>query len=272
MTILILMTSALMLYANTLSASTYIPCSEVETAAQTCWSCGTTCSARLSYDNEQDAALNKNATLTFSGTGKMNNYKSPNDVVNLQGVEPWYNVRNRITKAVVEEGITNVGDRTIYMMSNLKEVSLPDSLTSIGDHAFFASSGLKKLTIPDGVTSIKPFAFQYTNIKELTLPESLTNLTNAFWCESKNPSCVPFPLEKLFCAEANMTACEAAVSHLNITPTAYQSSGGQYLYDNRFYNSPNDIASGNYAKKRIYTVHEANQVSGKKNTFKIRYK
>jgi len=49
-------------------------------------------------------------------------------------------------------------------------------------------------------------------------------------------------------------------------------SGNQIFHNNRFYNSANDILSGNYDKKRIYTIDEANRASGKKNTFKIRYK
>ena len=38
------------------------------------------------------------------------------------------------------------------------------------------------------------------------------------------------------------------------------------------FQSANDILSGDYAKKRIYTIDEASKVSGMKNTFKIRYK
>lgn len=268
----ILISSTFLILAYQATASTYTPCSEAESTAQTCWSCGKTCTARLSYENEQDAATQQNATLTFSGSGNMDNYKSPNDVVNSQGVEPWFQVRNSITKAVVEEGITSVGARSIYAMKNLKDVCLPNSLTSIGMRAFFNSSGLENLHIPDTVTSIGAFAFQNTKIKELVLPESLTSFADAFWCENKQSSCIALPLKNLYCAESNMTACQESIAHLGITPTPYQNTGGQYLYNNRFYNSPNDILSGNYAKKRIYTVDEANTVAGKKNSFKIRYK
>ena len=69
-----------------------------------------------------------------------------------------------------------------------------------------------------------------------------------------------------------MTACQQAVAHLGITPMPYQNTNGKYLYNSRFYDSLSDIASGNYNKKRIYTVDEANTVAGKKNSFKIRYK
>ena len=50
------------------------------------------------------------------------------------------------------------------------------------------------------------------------------------------------------------------------------SQNNPFVIDGKFYASINDFAKGNYVKKRIYTIGEANAVSGKKNTVKIRYK
>ncbi len=43
----------LMIVAGKVDASTYIPCTEDEEGS--CWSCGDTCSARLTYPSETDA-------------------------------------------------------------------------------------------------------------------------------------------------------------------------------------------------------------------------
>ena len=268
----ILISSSFLILAFQTSASTYTPCTEAETNAQTCWNCGQTCSARLTYENEQDAAAQQNATLTFSGSGKINNYESPHGNPDLIGVEPWYQYRDTITKAVVEEGITAVGARSIYRLKNLAEVSLPDSLSLIEQRAFYGSHALQNITLPENLTAIGNYAFQGTNITKLVLPQNVKLSNYTFWCENKEESCIALPLENLYCAENNMTACQQAVAHLGITPMPYQNTNGKYLYNSRFYDSLSDIASGNYNKKRIYTVDEANTVAGKKNSFKIRYK
>lgn len=53
---------------------------------------------------------------------------------------------------------------------------------------------------------------------------------------------------------------------------AQKASAGTFVSDGKFYNSLNDFISGNYDKKRIYTIDEANTVAGKTNSFKIRYR
>ena len=45
-----------------------------------------------------------------------------------------------------------------------------------------------------------------------------------------------------------------------------------FVIGSKFYNSVYDLAKGNYVKHRIYTVDEANQVAGKTNSFKIKYR
>jgi len=45
-----------------------------------------------------------------------------------------------------------------------------------------------------------------------------------------------------------------------------------FVIGGKFYNSVYDLAQGNYVKHRIYTIDEANQVAGKTNSFKIRYR
>lgn len=228
-------------------ASDYVPCAEGEEGS--CWPCGDTCTARISYDNEQDRANQTNATITYSGYGEMYNYNTSSLSLNPEftNVEPWWNMRNKITKAIVEEGITSLGNRTIYAMKNLTEVELPDSLQSIGNHTLHGSI-VSQLIIPENVSSIHLAMSGTTGqIGALICPESIRSQCDA--------------------------AADWANSHdKNITVKTYQKSGDQIFYDNKWYNSLGDIQSGNHIKKRIYTVDEASKISGKKNNFKIRYK
>lgn len=254
-------------------ASEYIPCTESEMGS--CWSCGDSCSARLTYSSETDALNQTNATLTFSGNGRMYNYESPYNNPELTGVEPWYAVRNSVKNVVVEEGITSVGNRTIYAMTNLKNVDLPQSLTSIGMRAFYHSTGLEEINIPPSVTSIGDIAFQGTKVKEIVIPENLTNFSKAFICEGEIKKCSNVaPIEKIYCTSNNANACTEAVAHLGIMPTIYEKTqNGDYYLNGKWYQSLNDILSGNNIKKRIYTVEEAEKLSKPTgNTFKLRYK
>jgi len=223
-------------------ASDYVPCAEDEEGS--CWPCGDTCTARISYDNEEDKANQTNATITYSGYGAMYNYRSPHNNPELINVEPWYDMSSRITKAVVEDGITRVGKRSIYYMNNLSEIELPNSLLSIGSYAFHGSS-VPQLVIPENVSLIAGDAFGDSGHADV-----------------------------LICPESLRKQCDDASNYNggHTTVKTYQKSGDKIFYDNKWYNSLDDIQSGNYTKKRIYTVGEANSVTGKKNSIKIRYK
>ena len=238
---IILSLTFLFLSSTFAMASDYVPCAEGEEGS--CWPCGETCTARLSYANEEDRTNQRNATITYSGYGEMYNYDTISNNPKLINVEPWYNVRTKIIKAVVEEGITRLGSRTIYNMGNLTEVELPDSLQSIGS-----------------------YVFHYSPVSQLIIPENVTYISASALGSLDS-------IRILICPENIHSQCDNAANYKNnATVKTYQKSGDQLFYDNKWYNSLDDIQSGNYTKKRIYTVNEANSVTGKKNSVKIRYK
>ena len=110
----------------------------------------------------------ENGVLTISGTGDMPDYS--------QGETPWYNDRSLITKAIIEDGVTGIGQSSFDSCSNLSEVSIPDTVTSIGNMAFFECSGLTDVTIPDSVTRIGFDAFQSTGLTSVTIPAGVTSM------------------------------------------------------------------------------------------------
>ena len=95
----------------------------------------------------------ENRTLTISGTGEMKDW-------NFDSKEDWHKTQytNAIEKAIVNEGITNVGGYAFSGFfsgcSNLESINIPESVTSIEDYAFRGCSSLKSINIPKGVTSI----------------------------------------------------------------------------------------------------------------------
>ena len=115
--------------------------------------------------------LSENGTLTISGTD-MPNYG--------QGTAPWHSQWDEIKKVVINDGVTNIGDRAFYDCPYLRSVNISNSVTSIGDYAF-AKSGVRSITIPNSVTSIGNDAFVNSDLASVIIPESVTSWgKNAF--------------------------------------------------------------------------------------------
>ena len=124
-------------------------------------------------------------TLTIRGNGPMVNYDGYKTSSN-NSYAPWYEKIPNITRLIVEEGVTTLGDdisRYCYYDDysdfhsfywHLREVKLPEGLTYIGARAFCSSPDLTEVKIPSTVTKIEQSAFSgCTGLKEIELPPQL---------------------------------------------------------------------------------------------------
>ena len=120
--------------------------------------------------------LDDNGTLTISGSGKIEDYRSDID-------QPWYSNRSNITSVVIEPGVTSIGSLAFYECSNLTSITIPSGLTSIGEQAFGNCTGLTSITIPSGFISIGDYAFwNCTGLTSITIQNGVTSIgTGAFW-------------------------------------------------------------------------------------------
>ena len=76
-----------------------------------------------------------------------------------------------ITKVVVLDKVTWIGDYAFWNLPNLKEVELASSVSVIGNYAF-SGSGLETIVIPDTVTSLYSHIFDgCSKLKNVTLPQ-----------------------------------------------------------------------------------------------------
>lgn len=153
----------------------------------------------------------------------------------------------------------------------IENVVIEDGITSIGGHAFYGAKELKNIILPDTLTSIGWNVFKDTNITSVVVPDSVTYIGGSA------TSHAPFNsiMTEVYCSKAQEEMCAKYVSWSGLDEgvlKTYQKDGSAYYYDGRFYDSPKDIGLHNPIKKRIYTIDEANKVTGRKNTFKIRYK
>lgn len=117
--------------------------------------------------------LDDTGVLTISGSGAMTDYSRGADV-------PWFELRDAVTKVVIEDGITYIGRVCFFFLENVTEVSIPDSVTAIGESAFSSCAKLAKIEIPDSVTTIGNTAFQSCSaLVSVSIPGSVTQIGDA---------------------------------------------------------------------------------------------
>jgi hypothetical protein len=100
-----------------------------------------------------------------------------------------------ITKLIIPNSVTSIGDYTFFGCSWLTSVTIPNSVTSIGYRAFYGCSWLTSVTIPNSVTSIGEGALyceylrnvNYGGTKEQA--RMLFKVGNLFYYES-NPTII----------------------------------------------------------------------------------
>ncbi len=125
-------------------------------------------------------------TLTISGVGKMKDCASVND-------KPWKTVSDSITRAVIGDGVTNIGTGAFNGCGNLVDVTIGSNVTSIGSNAF-KSCGIVHMIIPEGVTSIGNASFRgCKSLTSVEISEGVTTIgENAFFgCSSLGSVAIP---------------------------------------------------------------------------------
>ncbi|MBQ3805582.1 MAG: leucine-rich repeat domain-containing protein [Prevotella sp.] len=99
-----------------------------------------------------------------------------------------------ITKLVIPDDVTSIGNYAFYGCSGLTSVTIPNSVTSIGEMAFYDCSGLEKVIVPnfdikkwcsiDFGYDANPLEYAHhlysdenTEITELVIPDDMTSIS-----------------------------------------------------------------------------------------------
>ncbi len=113
------------------------------------------------------------STLRIDGSGNMADFWS-----STEGEAPWnyqyYDNSSSITTVVIQDGVTNIGDRAFHDLKNLQKITIPSSVAKIGRQAFYMehvpNNNFQSITIPNSVTEIEGEAFKNcTNLKTVTI-------------------------------------------------------------------------------------------------------
>ena len=161
-------------------------------------------------------------TLTISGTGPM-----ADSNLCIWRDQPY---KEKITRVVVESGITAIGKNAFEYLDHLTEVQLADTVTRIEGKAFALCWRLPDIRFPNSVQYIGSDAFcSCSSLTSLVLPESLTACgAGAFsYCSKLTSVTLPNSLEKL--PSSIFSGCDRLTS---ITIPAGVKELGAYLFGN----------------------------------------
>jgi hypothetical protein len=111
--------------------------------------------------------------LTISGTGEMEVYTS---------TAPWAYYADRVTKVVIEDGVTTISYKAFFEFTALEKVVLGSGLKRIGGQAFRGCKELEKVDLPDGLEYIGDFSFMdCKKLQTVVIPASVKQIdVNAF--------------------------------------------------------------------------------------------
>ena len=278
-------------------------------SAATSGSCGD--SATWSYDTTTKVLTISGTGNTYNystGTQPWGAYLgSIEEVVVSDGITRLgqFNFKNatKLTKVTLPESLTSLGGDVFNGASKLKDINFPSQLTHIPgwgfygtaleevtiphaskiDNGAFDSSSLKKITLPEGLESINYRAFRLTNIEELVIPSSVKTIdSEAFSNVHSLKSLTIYDDEEI---TINSTAFwQVDMSKIKIYCAGKNGMGNADKCNSFFSKAGYNVSTisitdplqnskiSSRIKRRIYTVQEANEAAGRKNTVMIRYK
>ncbi|MBR1916172.1 MAG: leucine-rich repeat domain-containing protein [Alphaproteobacteria bacterium] len=222
----------------------------------------------------------------FYGT-TVKNVDIPDTITRIERESFQYSALENIS---IPDSVSSIEFAT-FMNTSLKDFVIPENIMSIEDHALEDITTLENFVVPDSVNNIGNFAF--------------TNTTATIYCTSVSPcagkgseNIIPYERKggvyildgKYYLSGADMAGgtneCKKELGECkrdvleskgicqgSACDTFIQSDGKYMLkFGGKTYQDINALLKGNYDRRRIYTIEEANFVAGDKNRVSIRYR
>lgn len=134
--------------------------------------CGRKIGSNVDSTNLQWSLDLSTHTLAITGVGPMKNYDNDNKA-------PWYNQRNEIYTVTFPNGMTTVGDRSMYNLNNLATINWSNTVKTIGSYAFYYCYALTQLVLPQSVTSVGGYAFAYcSNLTSIKMGDNVKSIAS----------------------------------------------------------------------------------------------
>ncbi|MBR1915691.1 MAG: leucine-rich repeat domain-containing protein [Alphaproteobacteria bacterium] len=264
-------------------------------------------SKRSSIDSVQiSEGITSIGQCAFDGSTNLSSVSIPSSVTSIGNYAFIY---NNLTSVDIPNTVTSIGHQA-FMGNDLTSITIPDSVTSIGVQAFDGND-FETVTVPDSVKTLYHGAFSGNpNLKEITvspsqlgaehsgtvsrdafsdecaqgqLSPSLCQKIQAFFDKNPNANRYAYSVSifdnmdisnVLIYCRGEISACHEAMSDLNYG-TGPNQKGTYKLAQKQTDGSSKIFESSDkvyYKGKRIYTIDEANTVTGTKNRISIKYR
>lgn len=131
----------------------------------------------------------EDGVLTISGSGAMEDF-------NCFSAErtPWYEYRENINRAVIEDGVKSIGVHAFYECDSLTSIEISSGVTAIGAGAFYGCSSLKSIKIPSGVTTISNSVFYgCSSLTSIEIPSGVTSIESDAFQFCSNLTSIEIP-------------------------------------------------------------------------------
>lgn len=174
--------AAVMIAANSLG---YMPYNAVDMPAFTAEAADIVATGDCgAEDDNVKWKLDSEGTLTISGTGAMKSWALNS---------PWSEHSDKITKVIIEKGVTAIGEQAFSGCGKITEITIPDSVTNIKTGAFFECAGLTSIEIPESVTEMGHSVFYgCVNLKEITLPSGVETINSGVFRDCQSLETITF--------------------------------------------------------------------------------
>ncbi len=165
--------------------------------------------------------------LVIAGTGPTANYGY--NLETFETYNPLKELQYNITKVVVTEGITTIGDTTFAYMQNITEISIPTTVTYIGVGAF-ALNAISSISLPQGLTTLGLLAFgACQNLTGIDLPNGITELPYSIFGDCVRLESIVIPNSVTSITELAFNNCTSLTSV--VIPDSVTSIGVSAFYD-----------------------------------------
>ena len=161
-------------------------------------------------------------SVTDGGTGAMPDYADWYDPDSA----PWQEYQASIHTAIIESGVTSIGNYAFSMCTILYSVIIPNSVTTIREGAFCYCFNLPSVTIPNSITTIGSWAFCYTNLNSITIPNSVITIGFAAFDQCSNLTSITIASSVTTIEDYAFNECTSLISvtNLNLVPIEISSN------------------------------------------------
>lgn len=200
---------------------------------------------------------NSTGTLTISGNGAMANLNNSTETENISDgakTYPWANLKDEITKIVIEDGVTSIGSKAFIAYTNVTSVSIGKDVSEIGVGALSQLSACTKFNVSsqnhnfmtdetgalfdDSQTKLIAFPCG-SSVEEYAIPATVTVISYGAFSRAAHLKTITIPADSsLSTIGYGAFAFTTALETVNLIPASaktigdipFAQSGVKYIY------------------------------------------